>query len=55
MYCTIPSGTKYQVGRPDAVRSRQAVDEYFGAVQSAGGRAPMLTIVDYTGRMAVKG
>ncbi len=35
--------------------SRQAVDEYFGAVRASGGRAPMLTIVDYTGRMAVKG
>ena len=27
MYCTIPSGTKYHVGRPDAVRSRHAVEE----------------------------
>jgi hypothetical protein len=34
--------------------SRQAVDEYFGAIQTSGSRAPMLTIVDYTGRMAVK-
>ena len=31
MYCTIPSGTRYHVGNPDAVRSRQAVDEIASA------------------------
>ena len=27
MYCTTPSGTRYQTGRPAATRSRQPLDE----------------------------
>jgi hypothetical protein len=34
--------------------SRKAVDEYFDHLRATGGRAPLLTVIDYTGRMAVK-
>ncbi len=34
--------------------SRRAVDEYFDDMRRQGKRAPLLTIIDYTGRLAVK-
>ena len=32
MYCTTPSGTRYQTGSPCAVRLRQSVEEIASAV-----------------------
>jgi hypothetical protein len=34
--------------------ARRAVDEYLGVLRAAGSHAPLLTIIDYTGRLAVK-
>lgn len=34
--------------------SRRAVEEYFDGLRSRGAHAPMLSIIDYTGRLAVK-
>ena len=31
MYCTTPSGTRYQTGSPRAVRARQSVEEIASA------------------------
>jgi len=33
---------------------REAVDEYFDMLRQNGIHAPMLTVIDYTGRLAVK-
>jgi hypothetical protein len=34
--------------------ARKAVDEYMGALRAAGTIPPMLQIIDYTGRIAIK-
>ena len=34
--------------------AREAVDEYFDRLRQNGVHAPMLTVIDYTGRLAVK-
>jgi O-methyltransferase len=34
--------------------TRDAVDEYFDKLRQNGTHAPMLTVIDYTGRLAVK-
>jgi O-methyltransferase len=34
--------------------AREAVDEYFDTLRQNGVHAPMLTVIDYTGRLAVK-
>ena len=58
MYCTTPSGTRYQTGSPRRVRSRQSVEEMASAgistivTRSAGIAARVSGSISWPGRVS---